>query len=431
MTGPVTGRATGRPALGPIRAWHSPQPDVRQLDNGLTVWAYHLPGQYIATAALVLELPINAEVTDGLALLTVRCLDEGTRAHRGVGFTEALESLGGQFHGLVGQSTTQCSIDVPVTHLGPALALLAEAVRFPELSDDVVERVRDNRLAEIDQQLAHGGVVASHALRRAVLADGLRLARPLGGTAQSVGSLTPAAVRQFQAGHYRPDQAVLIVAGDLSQVDLAGAVDASLADWARVPGLVLPESPRPGSGGHHVIVRPGAVQTDLKLGWYGIDRSDPAWAPLQVGVTIMGGSFLSRLNATLRERRGYTYGVSLTARPFRQAGVIELTSSTQTASAQAMLDEALDILALAQPFTAEETTAAVGFLTGSVPLGLDTADAVAAQAASLAAARLPLDYVDRLLADLSQVDPEQASAAYGRLIRLDQTTVVEVGDRVA
>ena len=418
-----------RPTLGPLNAWQAPRPTVTTLGNGLTVWAYDLPGQYIATASLILELPINAEPTDGLALVTVRCLDEGTESHPGVSFTEALEGLGGQFHGLVGQSTTQCSIDVPTDHLADCLPLLAEIVSQPELNDETVERVRNNRLAEIDQQLAHGGVLAAHALRRALLADGLRLARPLGGTAESVASVTPTAVRRYRAASYRPDQAVLIIAGDLTGVNLTNAVETALAGWSPAASpTTTPEVPAPGRLGHQMIPRPGAVQTDLRLGWYGIDRSDERWAPLQVALTIMGGSFLSRLNAQLREQRGYTYGVALTPRPFRTGGTIELSSSTRTDAARAMLEETLDILSLPTPFTVAETEAAIGFLAGSVPLSLDTADAIADQAATLAAARLPLNYVDRLLTELSRVTPDQATAAYRALVIPEQTAIVEVGD---
>jgi len=419
---------TGRPALGAPRPWQAPLPEVWSLANGLTVWAYHLPGQYIATVDLVLELPINAEPVDGVALVTARCLDEGSQSYPGVGYTEALEGLGGQFHALVGHSTTQCLIDVPTDRLTAALPLLGEAVRRPELSDDVINRVRNNRLAEIDQQLARGAVTAAHALKRALLADGLRVARPLGGTPDSVAAMTPDVVRQFRAVHYRPDQAVLIVAGDLTGGGLAAAVDQAFADWPASGPTVVPETPQPGQFGRQTIARPGAVQVDLRLGWYGIDRVDPDWAALQVGLTIMGGSFMSRLNATLREQRGYTYGVSLGPHPFRTAGTIELASSTRTDCAAAMLEETLEILGLTTDFTPEETADAVGFLVGSVPLSLDTADAVAGQAASLAAARLPLDYVDRLLADLARVTPDQATEAYRRLVTTQPAAIVEVGD---
>jgi predicted Zn-dependent peptidase len=402
---------------------------VTELDSGLAVWAYDLPGQYILACNLALELPLNAEPAgrEGVATLAVRTLDEGTLAHPGLAYAAALEDVGAEFSGFQGLSTTQCLLDVPSTGLDDALALFAEAVANPAFEHDDVARIRANRLAEIEQQEARGSYVASTVLRETVLDARLRGARPTGGETDQVAAIKAADVAGFHRRCYTPRGATLIIAGDLGDLDVAGSAERAFAAWRPDATPVEPETPRPAPARRRLIHRAGAVQADIRLGWYGIDRGDPRWAGLQVATFIVGGGFNSRLNTRLREELGYTYGVALSPRPYRSAGLIDLATSTKTASAPALIAEALGILRRTE-FTADEVSDAISHLIMSAPLTFDTADAVAAQAATLAAARLPLDHVTGHLRALAAVTPESAAEAYDSLITPDAASIVVVGD---
>ncbi len=421
---------TPRPRPRPTTGWSFPQPTTTTFDNGLTLWAYDLPGQFVLSATLVLELPFNAEPApiEGVATITARALDEGTRAHPGPRFAQALEDAGAQFDGSAGPSTTQCSIDVPQEELETGLALLAEAVTSPAFDPADVERVVANRLAEIEQQESYGGFVAALAQRQALIDQSLRLSRPVGGRAETVAAITRGAVADFHQANYRPQAATLIVAGDLNGLDPTGIAQGALGGWQAPASRTTPQTPAPGPGGRRLIHRPGSVQADISLGWYGIDQHDESWAALQVALAIMGGTFTSRLNHALREQRGYTYGVSMRASSFRRGGTVKMTCSARTEVAPALIEEALEILRAEPGFTAQEVQGTIDYLTFSAPLAFDTAEAVAAQAAGLAAARLELDQVDRHLADLARVTPESAMAAYRSLIDPERASVVVVAD---
>ena len=419
-----------RPAVAPSPPWAFPLPAVTTLGNGLAVWAYDLPGQYIVTCDLVLELPINAEPpgADGLATLAVRALDEGTTAHPGPAFAAALEDVGAQFTGLVGASTTQCLLDLPYSSLGDGLALLAEAVRSPEYADDDIERIKANRLAEIEQQEAHGSYVAGVALRRDLVAPELRLGRPTGGDAAGVAAITPEQIRAWRAAHYGPAGATLIVAGDLTGIDAAAVAAQAFAGWEPAPVTVRPDVARPGTPTRRLIQRPGAVQADIRLGWYGVDQADPRWADLQVATAIMGGLFTSRANTRLREDLGLTYGVSMSTRPYRSGGLVEFAVSTRTDAAAEVIAETLALLRADPGFTQAEVDDAAGHLSLSAPLGFDTAETVAGQAANLAAGRLGLDHVTATLRRYAEVTPDSAMAAYTALVDPDRAGIVVVAD---
>lgn len=420
-----------RPPIAPPPPWAFPLPEITTLEAGLAVWAYDLPGQLILACDLVMELPLDAEPADreGVATIAVRCLDEGTLAHPGQEFALALEDAGAQFSGHIGLSTAQCLLGLPYDSLDAGLALLAEAASAPAYDEADVARIKANRLSEIEQQESRGSYVASSALRRAVLDETLRIARPLGGTQEGVAAIQPADVAAFHARHYRAREATLIIAGDLSGIDAADAAARAFAGWNPDTEPVRPVPAAPGAGGRTLIHRDGAVQADVRFGWYGIDRRDPRWAGLQVALTIMGGSFDSRLNTVLREERGFTYGVSMNAHPFRHGGMIDISTATRTEAAPDLIEETLRILEAAEPFSEAEVAGAIGYLTMSAPLSLDTAEAIASQAATLAAGRLDLDHVTTSLADLARVTPASAMDAYRSLVDPGTASIVVVADR--
>jgi len=178
-----------------------------------------------------------------------------------------------------------------------------------------------------------------------------------------------------------------------------------------------------------LIDRPGAVQADVRLGGYGIDRRDPRWADITVASYAVGGAFLSRLNAVLREEKGYTYGVRMQFAPLRSGGSFSVQGSFRTEVVVDALVEARRLLDLTgKPITNREVGDAVAFFTGVTPLRYATADGVADQVATQVLAGLDDDYVDQSLAALRATTAESATAAYASLVDLDRLTLVVVGD---
>jgi predicted Zn-dependent peptidase len=143
----------------------------------------------------------------------------------------------------------------------------------------------------------------------------------------------------------------------------------------------------------------------------------------------MGGAFLSRLNAVLREDKGYTYGVRMQFSPLRSAGSFAVQGSFRTEVVADALALTQDLLRTDdQPFTADEVREAVAYFVGVSPLRYATADGVADQAGNNVLAQLPEDYVDQSLAALRKVTPESATDAYSGLVNLDELSLVVVGD---
>jgi predicted Zn-dependent peptidase len=420
-----------QPPLAPPRDWSFPIPQRGQLSSGIETLVYRLPGQHVIAVHLILDIPLGVEDRshEGVATICARTLDEGTRSHPGEEFAELLETEGAGFGVDVSLAGLQAFLDVPASRLDRALQLFAEAIVEPDQADPDVRRQVALRLAEIEQARANSAQLASTAFRAAVFDPDSRAARMSGGEPETVSALTPELVRSFHSDHFRSPGATLIMAGDFADDPLKVA-EAALGSW-RSPDPASPEQSAPGPGARQLIVidRPGAVQADVRLGGYGIDRLDPRWADITVASYALGGAFLSRLNAVLREEKGYTYGVRMQFAPLRSGGSFAVQGSFRTEVVVDALSEARRLLDLTgKPITDQEAADAVAFFTGVTPLRYATADGVADQVATQVLAGLDDDYVDQSLAALRATTAESATAAYGSLVDLDQLTLVVVGD---
>ncbi|MDR1712088.1 MAG: insulinase family protein [Propionibacteriaceae bacterium] len=419
-----------RPKVRSPKRWRLENPIQTRLDNGLKILAYPRAGQHIVSAELVLDIPLNAETLqlEGTAAIVAACLTQGTHGHPGVKFAETVEGLGAVLDASAGHSGTQASLDVPGPNLAPALALLAEAVREPALAEPDVLRERDLRLAELDQQLANPSARAALEYRRALIHPRYRAARPVGGLADCVRQITADDAQRFHRELFAPAQATLILAGDFPADPVALAADA-FGSWTAEPAVtVAHQSPEPVDPAALLIDRPDAVQAEIRLGSFGLDRAHPGYVALQLACRAMGGTFLSRLNKVLREERGYTYGVHLVNQAMRSGGLLAMQGSFRTDVAPLALAEAMEILDVAKtPITAAEIDDAVAHALGSFPLGLATAGQVAGYVANLVYSGLDLGYPDRFLDALGSIEPEDATSVLAGLLPLESLTLVVVG----
>ena len=178
-----------------------------------------------------------------------------------------------------------------------------------------------------------------------------------------------------------------------------------------------------------LIDRPGAVQADLRLGGYAVDRTDPRWADLTVAGYAMGGAFLSRLNKVLREERGYTYGVRLGFSPLRSGGSYAVQGSFRTevlvdAVARGPRAARRDRPALRRrprwP-TRWRTTSARHRCGSPPPTGSPTRPPSRCWPACRRTTSTPS------LAALREVTPESATAAYASVVDAGSASLVVVG----
>ncbi|MDN5724526.1 MAG: insulinase family protein [Propionibacteriales bacterium] len=419
-----------RPVVADPTPWSFPIPVRSRLDNGLEIAVHHLPGQHVISATLLLDHSTDVEPAEqeGVTSMVGRTLTEGTRTHAGERFGELLANEGAAMGTAVGTDGIQVMIDVPAPRLEAALGLLADAVRRPALTDDDVRRQVALRRADIAQAKANSAATATTEYRRRIIDPALRASRPVGGEDETVAAITGRAVRDVHASSFGPLRSTLVIGGDFA-TDPTALIDTVFGDWTGDAGPA--DHPRTTGGPQTAVIidRPGAVQADIRLGGWSVDRYDPRWPALRVAAYPMGGSFTSRLNGQLREEKGYTYGVHLVFTPLRSGGYFTVQGSFRTDVVGAALTEAREILRVDErPFTNEELQAAKNFFAGVSPLQYSTADAVVDQTVLQQTMDLPDDYLDQNLTKVLAVTPEQATDAYNSIVDVNELTLVLVGD---
>ena len=425
-----------RPDVIPPQPWAFPEPTRHVLGNGISVVAYDIPGQYVVSVRTVLPLPLSAEPreVEGIAAITSRLLDEGTARHTSEEFAELLERKGIALGAGMTDSGLSVDLDVPKRRLSEALDLLRQTLADPVFPQAEVTRHLKTRLAEIEQERA----MAPHRAAREFIAtffDGSdRASRPSAGTAESVSAITREAIVDFHRRLIGPQGMTVVIAGDLSGLDVGALADEQLGGWQsqaqeRVEGSAEPPRRSPEARRIVLVDRPGSVQSELSVGCAGPDRRvEGGWAAYPVLAFVLGGSPSARVDAVLREEKGYTYGIRSGFRPRRRGGLFLTTGSVRADSTVESVRLLLEILESGREgFAEDEVRAGVDFISKTAPGRFATADAVADEAATLALDGLTTEFTTGNLTAMQDLDSDALVRAYSRWAD-GEWTVVVVGD---
>lgn len=423
-----------RPAPSAPRPFQFPAFTRTTLPNGLTLIVCDLPGRPLGTATLCLDAGAFVEdpARAGVALLTARALQEGTRVRDAAAFADAIEGLGADLSTATSTETMLASVRAPVSRLSSALSLLAEAVVTPAFPAANVERLRNERLAQISQEREVPASRAMEDFAATVYTAATPYSRPLGGTAQTVAAIDRDAIAAHRATHGVPTRATLIIAGDLRGLDIEADAAAAFGAWeGSAAAAPQPEVTEALAGRTvRIIDRPGSVQSNIVIGHAGVARSAPDHTALEVVEHIFGGSFGCRLNTRLREEKGYTYGAR-GGFDFRRHGgpfwCYAPVEASVTAPAALDMVELLTQIA-ADGITDEELMRARAELSGGFALRFETAEAVANGIVEMTTYGLPDDTFDTYDARLQAVTVGDATAAARARIHPDRLAIVVVGD---
>lgn len=422
-----------RPASGAPRPYRFPEFDRRRLENGLTVWMVPLPGATMANVHFVVDAGAAAESEEqgGVAALTAQLLVTGTRRLDASEFAEATERLGIEVSSESSWDSARAAFQALPEHVESGIELLAEMMREPRFDPGEFERLRAERLNEILQARSDPGRLAEEMFLRHVFDAGTPYRRLSAGTPETVSILTLDDVRGHHATHWQPGSAHLIVVGSIDPEAVMRAAQLRLGDWRGTGPGHREFTPAAGGGRRVVIVdRPGSVQSELRMGHPGIERTSPRYFSALVLGALLGGVFGSRLNRRLREELGYTYGARAGFDPRRAAGPFSAAAAVQTeVTADAMREmlAQLERIREAAPDIAELREVR-DFLVGVFPLRFETTGGVAVAMEPLAVYGLADDYWQTYRSNLESVDPEAVLAAARDLVRPDDLLLLAVGD---
>jgi predicted Zn-dependent peptidase len=244
--------------------------------------------------------------------------------------------------------------------------------------------------------------------------------------------MTAADLRQFYAAHYRPQNAHLLVVGDVTAAAILPKLERAFGTWTatgEVARPVLPSVPAPTTRRIFLIDKPGAAQSQIRMGTIGVARSTPDYHTIDVLNTLLGGSFTSRLNMNLREEHGYTYGAG-SAFDMRQVpGPFFAAAGVQTDKTVESLTEFFkEIDGIREPVPDDELARAKNLEALSFPGTFETTSDMASQLAALIVYKLPDTFFDEYVPKIQAVTAADVQRVATQRLNSQTFVVVVAGD---
>jgi len=437
-TGPVfslapEGQRQALPPIGTPVQPVLPKPAEKILANGLRVIVARSSDLPLVSAELTLRTGAWADPAGlaGAAGMTADMLTEGTKTRSAQQIARQTEALGATLESSASLEASSISLNVMPDKLATGMAIMADVVRNPAFAAEELERQRAQSLDGLRVAYQEPGQVSAFAAAPVVFA-GTAFGHVSTGTPGSVAKLKPADLSALHTVWYRPDNAILVLTGDITAEQGFALAEKAFGGWAK-PAAPLPPAPtiRPAPKGRTIVIDlPDTGQAAVNLVKPGIPRSDPDYYPGIVANTILGGGYSSRLNLEIRIKRGLSYSASSNLSANRTTGSFRAAAQTKNESAPQVLDlidEQVKAME-ASPPTADELKARQSTLVGSYGRRLATTEGLANILGSLALYGVPLDEVTRYTAKVEAVTPAQVQAFAKRIMDPAGASVIIAGD---
>jgi len=412
-------------------------PSFDRLDGpgGLGLEFARRPGIPEVSLRLVIEAGAGGESPDraGLAELTARLLTEGTADRDAIEMARWVDRLGVGFDASAGYAVLILSLHALADMLDEALDFLAAVVCAPTFPDYEVERIRAERIDEIERDLDEPARVADQALIGALYGSGL-YGRPIGGTRPTVSAIGAVDVRAFHAARFRPGESFLVACGDVEPARIEAGVARAFGGWSGVAARPAPpETPPTPPPGTILVDRPGSPQAELRVATIGVPYGTDRHYAIVLANAVLGGLFNSRINMNLREDKGWTYGARSGFRFRRGAGPFVVQTAVETAVTADAFGEILSEIEKMREerVSEEELELAKHALTLSLPLQFETAAHITRRVSRQRIYDLPEDYWERYRDRIEAVTADQVRDVCRDLLARERLTLLAVTDAAA
>lgn len=426
------------PEPGSAPTLNLPAIQKRQLSNGLPVWIVELHEVPVAQVNL---LVFSGTADDpagkfGVASLTTAMLEEGAGSRSSLEIADAVDFLGAELGASSSFDYSAVRLHVPVARLADALPLMADMAIRPTFPAAELERLRRERLTAILQARDDPGTINALAYSRVLFGQTHRYGTAANGTADTLRSMGVNDLRAFYASAFQPGNAALLVVGDVTPDKAMPLLESSFGGWkagtAAAARMTLPAVAQPAKREIVLVDKPGAAQTQIRIGWVGVARSTPDYFPILVMNTILGGSFSSRLNLNLREKHGYTYGASSSFDMRAAPGPFAAGAGVQTdKTSEALKEFFIELDGIQQSVPADELARTKNYLALRFPANFETTRDISQRLETTLVYHLPDDYFSKYVQNTQAVTAADVQRVAKQYIQPGRFAVVVTGDRKA
>ena len=408
-------------------------PAERTLPNGLRVIVSPDRDLPLVTSILTFDAGGAADPANraGVANMTATLVTKGTRTRSAGQIAQGIEALGGDLDSGAGYDGSSLTLTVKSDQLAPAMTIFADVARNPAFAAEELARERRQGLDNLEVSMSDPADLAAFAAARAVFGNA-GYGHPLAGTQSSLKAMTAADVQAYHRAYWRPDNATLILTGDITPEQGFAMAERMFGDWRGSGPLARPAPVRAASTGPRVIVidLPDSGQAAVAVTRPGLGRSDPAYYQALVANNVLGGGYSSRLNQEIRIKRGLSYGARSNLAFRRDPGPLVVTTQTKNESALEVVELIMAELTRlgSETVPANELAARQAVVIGSFGRSLETTEDYAGLLSNLALYEVDLSEVGRYVSRVQGVTPAQIRAVYGQAFDPSQASIVVAGD---
>jgi zinc protease len=430
----VSASAIRKPTPGEAHPYAFPRFERQTLDNGMTLIVAPVHKLPLVTVVAVIEAGASCDPQgkEGLAGLVAQMLPEGTSTLDGEALALRFEGLGASIHTSADWDVATASLTVMSQRLEPALALFADMLTAPSFPARELERLKAERLADLMKLRTEPRGLADEMTSRFVYAPEARYSKPEAGSAVSVAGIGTRDVGELYSARYRPAAVTLVMAGDVTVAAATALAERVFGSWrGTIPGgqgIVDGAALTPRAV--HLIAKPDAPQSELRIAHVGVPRTHPDYFRIVVMNALLGGLFSSRINLNLRERNAFTYGARSEYDWRRGAGPFVISTAVASNVTAAAAREALAEVERmrSEPVGNDELTLATSYLEGVFPIRYETTSAIAYAIATMAIYGLDESYFDTYRSNVASVTAQDVLEAARRHVLPERLRLIVVGD---
>lgn len=436
----------GAPAAAQVPNWPTERPprplpakdvkfppyEIKTLPNGLQVIAVPHHEQPAISMRIIVRAGAaqDPENRPGLAAFAAALLDQGTTSKSAEQVAQAIDSIGGALGVGAGSDLIDINAAVLRDSLSVGIDLLADVTRNPAFAPEEIERQRQQMISAMKVSAEDPDYIAATVFDRLVY--GFHpYGKPDSGTPASLAAVTRADLQAFHKRWFGPNNAILAIVGDVTPEVALKEAQRAFGDWGRVDveTAKMPDVP-PATRRVVVVDRPGAVQTEIRVGHVGLPRKHRDFLALDIAMKILGGEGGNRLHRVLRSERGLTYGAEAVVHALRESGDLvantDTRSDTTTEALRLIVDEFSRIRR--ERVHPRELADAQAYLTGSFPLTIETPGAISLQVLNAVFYGLDLQELQTYRERVNSLTPEDIQRVAQQYLQPDRLSIVLVGD---
>jgi len=368
--------------------------------------------------------------SNGLTSAITALLNEGTKTRSSKQLAEEIERLGASISATSGDDNTIVAASALSLYSSDVLRLMADVVLNPVFPESELALYKKNTIEGLKYQRSQPAFLASE--QTAKILYGTHPYGIVSASAAEIEKLTREKLAAFHSKMFTPNNATLIVVGDIDRKNLLKEIKENFGGWQKgtIEAMKFDAPPTRTATTITIVDRPGSIQSNIVLANLAIDRANPDYFPVLVMNQILGAGASSRLFMNLREAKGYTYGAYSSFDTRRQAGNFQSTAEVRTPVTGDSLKEFFYELnrVRSEKATEKELRDAKSYMTGVFPLRAETQEGLTNLLVSQQLYDLPADYLQTYRDKINAVTLDDVERVAKKYISADKIAIVIVGD---